>query len=95
MTVTVEAAPTATAWDFGDGEIRNGLGLGAAPPGRSTVTHVYEVRARPTYRVRSLIRLSVRWRVDGGPWQILPPVLRTAVLDYPVVSSRAALVPDR
>ena len=66
-----------------------------APPGRSPVTHVFEVRARPTYAVRALIRLSVQWRLDGGPWQTLAPVLRTAVLDYPVVSSRAALVPDR
>jgi hypothetical protein len=95
MTVTVEATPAATDWDFGDGATAAGLGLGVAPPGRSTVTHVFEVRARPTYRVRALIRLSVRWRLDGGAWQVLTPVLRTAVLDYPVVSSRAALVPDR
>jgi hypothetical protein len=95
MTVTVEAAPTATDWDFGDGTTGNGLGLGTAPPARSTVDHVFEVHAQPTYRVRALIRLSVRWRLGAGPWQTLAPVLRTAVRDYPVVSSRAALVPDR
>jgi len=95
MVVTVEATPTETDWDFGDGTTGNGLGLGTAPPQRSTVTHVFEVRARPSYRVRALIRLSVRWRLGAGPWQTLAPVLRTASVDYPVVASHAALVPDR
>ena len=95
MTVTVEAIPTSTDWDFGDGTTARNLGLGTAPPGSTEVTHAYEVRAQPTFRVRALIRLGVRWRLDAGPWQTLPPVVRTAVLDYPVVSSRAALVPDR
>jgi hypothetical protein len=95
MTVTVEATPASTDWDFGDGTAGNGLGLGVAPPGRSTVTHQYEVRAPSAYRVRALIRLAVRWRLGAGPWETLAPVVRTAVLDYPVVSSRAALVPDR
>jgi hypothetical protein len=95
MTVTVEATPATTDWDFGDGTVGRDLGIGAPPPAPTTVTHVYEVRSRPTYRVRALMRLDVRWRLDGGPWQALAPVVRTAVLDYPVVSSRAALVPDR
>jgi hypothetical protein len=95
MTVTVEATPATTDWDFGDGTTANGLGLGTPPPGRSTVAHVFEVRGRPDRRVRALIRLAVRWRLGTGPWEELGPVLRTAVLDYPVVSSRAALVPDR
>jgi hypothetical protein len=95
MTVTVEATPATTDWDFGDGTTGTGIGLGDAPPARANVTHVYELRARPAYRVRALIRLAVRWRLGAGPWQTLAPVLRTAVLDYPVVSSRAALVPDR
>ena len=95
LTVTVEAMPEGADWDFGDGTVRNGLGLGAPPPAATDVTHLYELRGRPTYRVRALIRLAVRWRLGAGPWQDLAPIVRTAVLDYPVVSSRAALVPDR
>jgi hypothetical protein len=95
MTVTVEASPTTVGWDFGDGTTTDGLGLGIPPPRRSTVVHTFEVRARPAYRVRALIELSVRWRLGTGPWQTLDPVVRTALLTYPVVASRAALVPDR
>ena len=95
MTVTVEATPDAVHWDFGDGAADDGHGLGVPPPSRSSVTHSFEVRSRPTYRVRALIELAVRWRLGAGPWQPLAPVLRTALLDYAVVSSRAALVPDR
>ena len=88
--------PVATDWDFGDGTTANGLGLGAPPPGRSTVVHIFEVRARPTLPRPGAASGS---RCGGGsapgPWQTLAPVVRTAVLDYPVVSSRAALVPDR
>jgi len=94
MTVTVEARVDTVAWDFGDGTTANGLGLGAPPPPRSPVTHVFEVRADPAYRVRALVSLAVRWRLAAGPWQPLAPVVRTAVADYPVASSRAALVPD-
>jgi hypothetical protein len=94
MTVTVEASPATVSWDFGDGTTADGLGLGTPPPGRSTVVHTFEARARPAFRLRALIELSVRWRLGNGPWQPLDPVVRTALLAYPVVSSRAALVPD-
>ena len=82
------------SWDFGDGTTARGLGLGNAPPHRSTVAHTFEVRARPAFTVRALVMLSVRWRLNGGPWQPLDPVIRTATRVYPVVESRAALVPD-
>jgi len=95
MTVTVEAVPSMVAWDFGDGTTANDVGLGAPPPGRSSVVHTFEIRSRPAYRVRALIRLAVRWRLGAGPWQTLAPVVRTALRVYPVVESRAALVPDR
>jgi hypothetical protein len=94
MTVTVEATPSSVDWDFGDDTIGRDLGLGVAPPGRATVGHAYETRGTPAFRVRVLVRLAVRWRLGSGPWQPLAPVVRTAVLDYPVVSTRAALVPD-
>lgn len=95
MTVDVEAVAASVSWDFGDGTTAPGRDLGQAPPARSSVVHTYERRSRPTFTVRALVRLDVRWRLDGGPWQDLDPIARTGVLAYPVVESRAALVPDR
>ena len=92
--VDVEAVPASVSWDFGDGATARGLGLGSAPPRRSTVVHTFEVRARPAFTLRALVMLSVRWRLNGGPWQALDPVVRTATRAYSVVASRAALVPD-
>lgn len=94
MRVEVNATPTSVSWDFGDGTHAKGLGLGSGPPTRSGVVHTFETRARPTFSVRALIMLSVRWRLNGGAWQDLDPVVRTAVRPYPVVESRAALVSD-
>lgn len=94
LTIDVEASVDSVSWDFGDGTTVNGVGLGSPPPGPSAVSHRFEVRSRPTFTVRSLIGLDVRWRVNGGAWQALPPVTRTATRPYPVVESRAALVPD-
>ena len=93
MTVDVEATPTSTSWDFGDGTTAKGLGLGSGGTGRSSVVHTFERRARPAFKLRALIVLSVRWRLNRGPWQDLDPVVRTAGRSYPVVESRAALVP--
>ena len=94
MRVEVDATPSSVSWDFGDGTTAKGLGLGSGPPSRSNVVHSFETRARPTFPVRALIMLSVRWRLNAGPWQDLDPVVRTAVRAYPVVESRAALVSD-
>ena len=94
LRVDVEAVPASVSWDYGDGTTARDLGLGSAPPQRSTVAHTFEVRARPAFAVRALVMLSVRWRLNGGPWQPLDPVVRTATRAYPVVESRAALVPD-
>ena len=94
LTVRVEATPESVSWDFGDGTTAPGGGLGAAPPARSDVRHAFESRGHPAVRVRALVRLAVRWRVDAGPWERLAPVVRIAVLDYPVAESRAVLVPD-
>ncbi len=93
LTVDVEATPTSVSWDFGDGTVAKGLGPGTAPPAPSNVVHMFETRARPAFSVRALIILSVRWRLNGGSWQTIDPVIRTAVRSYPVVESRAALVP--
>lgn len=92
MEVEVEAVPDSVSWDFGDDTTRAGASTGTRPV--LDVTHTFEIRARPTFPVRALIVLAVRWRLNGGPWQDLDPVVRTALLEYPVVESRAVLVPD-
>ncbi|MEP6624215.1 MAG: hypothetical protein ABJC79_07215 [Acidimicrobiia bacterium] len=94
LSVDVEATVGSVSWDFGDGTTANGLGLGNPPPGPATVSHRYEHRSRPAFTVRNLLTLTVRWRLNGGGWQPLDPVVRTATRSYPVVESRAALVPD-
>jgi hypothetical protein len=96
MQVEVEAAPAAVRWDFGDGSPVQPGSLGVAAPSRSDVVHTYERRStgRPM-GIRASVRLDVRYRVDGAPWEALDPVFRTAVRAYPVVESRAALVPAR
>jgi hypothetical protein len=92
--VEVEATPASVQWDFGDGTAPVAGTLGRAAPRRSDVAHVYERRRRSVpAAVRAVVRLDVRYRVDGGPWLPLDPVFRTATRAYPVAESRAALVP--
>jgi hypothetical protein len=93
--VEVEATPAAVRWDFGDGTPAQPGTLGTAAPARSDVVHTYERRREPSTTVRAVVRLDVRWRVDGGAWEALDPVFRIASRAYPVVESRAALVPPR
>jgi hypothetical protein len=94
--VEVEATPGTVRWDFGDGTAPVPGTLGQAAPARSDVVHVYEQRRRATpANVRAVVRLDVRYRVDGGPWLPLDPVFRLASRGYPVAESRAALVPAR
>jgi hypothetical protein len=94
--VEVEATPADVRWDFGDGTPVQPGTLGRAAPARSDVVHTYERRTGGTpLTVRALVRLDVRWRVDGGAWEALDPVFRIASRTYPVVESRAALVPPQ
>jgi hypothetical protein len=94
--VEVEATPAGVRWDFGDGTPAQPGSLGTAAPARSDVVHTYERRHRGTpATVRAVVRLDVRWRVDGGAWEALDPVFRIASRAYPVVESRGALVPPR
>ena len=94
MAVTVEATPVATDWDFGDGTVGNGLGLGTPPPAPPTVTHVFEERGRPSFRIRALVRLAVRWRLGAGPWRRSRPCCAPR-WRLPGRRLAAALVPDR
>lgn len=96
LQVEVVAAPTAVQWDFGDGSPTRSGTLGVASPARSDVVHTYERRSRGgAMGVRATVRLDVRYRVDGGAWEALEPVFRTAARGYPVAESRAALVTPR
>ena len=93
LRVEVEAIPDGATWDFGDGTARTAGSLGLHAPTRSDVTHRFERPSRRgPIRVQANVRLSVRWRSNGGPWQLLDPVERSATLTYPVAESRAALV---
>jgi hypothetical protein len=94
--VEVEAVPATVSWDFGDDSgVRSGT-LGQAAPTRSDVFHTYERSSRDgPILVRASIRLDVRFRVDGEPWEALDPVFRVGTRAYPVVESRAALVAPR
>jgi hypothetical protein len=96
LRVEVEAVPGSVRWDFGDDTpVRAGT-LGLAAPRRSDVVHTYEQDSRgATTTIRASIRLDVRYRVNGEPWEALDPVLRVGTRDYPVVESRAALVAPR
>jgi hypothetical protein len=90
--VEVEARPAAVRWSFGDGTSQPGT-LGQAAPARSDVVHTYQRRSRGgPMGVQASVRLDVRFRVNGGPWEALDPVLRSATRAYPVAESRAALV---
>jgi hypothetical protein len=96
LRVEVEATPASVRWDFGDGTTAVTGTLGRAAPARSDVVHTYDERRRRTAPgVRATVRLDTRYRVDGGPWEALDPVFRTATRGYPVAESRAALVRSR
>jgi hypothetical protein len=93
LLVEVEARPVGATWDFGDGTAPQRGSLGQAGPARSEVRHGFDRRSADTgFAVRAIVRLDVRWRLNGGPWQPLAPVLRVASRPYAVVESRAALV---
>ena len=94
LRIDVEAVPGSVTWDFGDGTPTAFGTLGSAAPARSDIVHIFERKARlAPFAVRAVVRLDVRWRQNGGAWQTLAPVQRTATRAYPVIESRAVLVP--
>ncbi len=93
-TVAVEARAAGATWNFGDGS-ETVAGLGRPYPEQSDVTHVYERRSgHEGYSLSVGLRFDARYRVDGGPWQELPPVERSAERRYPVDEIRAQLQPS-
>jgi hypothetical protein len=92
LTVEVRIRRGQVTWDFGDGTPPTAGDLGRAYPARSTVRHVYTVRsaARP-YTVTAQFDLAPEFRVDGGAWQPLPPIVRTATSAYTVREVQAVI----
>ena len=90
MAVDVRVSLARATWDFGDGQ-SGGEGLGQAWPARSSVAHEYQVRSPEgsPYRVVVALDLAAEYRVDGGPWQALDPIARTATLLYEVQEIQA------
>ena len=89
--------PAAVRWDFGDGTPAQAGTLGhgrAGPLGRRAHLRAAQPGGAADASGPS-VRLDVRYRVDGEPWQALDPVFRTATRAYPVAESRAALVAPR
>lgn len=94
--VEVEATPASVRWSFGDATAAESGTLGRAAPARSDVVHTYERRSSGgPMSVQASVALDVRFRVNGGEWEALDPVQRSATRAYPVAESRAALVAPR
>ncbi|HEY7439174.1 MAG TPA: hypothetical protein VIC35_07235 [Acidimicrobiia bacterium] len=92
--VEVEAVPAQVTWSYGDGSPAAPGSLGRAFPARSDVVHTFETRSDAVgFTLRAELTLATRFRVDGGPWESLDPVLRAATRAYPVSESRSVLVP--
>ncbi|WGL53819.1 hypothetical protein P5P86_08310 [Nocardioides sp. BP30] len=70
--VTIDAAPAAYTWLFGDGERQTGSDPGAAYPAMG-VEHRY--RTRGTVSAQVDVTYRGRYRFGTGPWQPLPDTL--------------------
>jgi hypothetical protein len=94
----VEAWVGAVRVDWGDGTVET-YPLALVPHLTGTedgaAVHVYEVKTCATggdrchpslaaYPIEVSYEWAVRWRVDGGPWQILAVPAATTAIDYPV-----------
>ncbi|CAN5594237.1 hypothetical protein BH18ACT1_BH18ACT1_14210 [soil metagenome] len=85
VTVDVRVILDTATWDFGDGSPPTS-GIGRPWPARSDVRHAY-ARTSPEgepYAVRVDPAFRAEYRVDGGAWQRLAPLARTAAVAYDV-----------
>ena len=90
--VVVDVAVTLghVRWDFGDGATLEGGALGEAWPARSSVRHTYAASSPPGgYPLAVDVTLNAGFRVDGGPWQALPPLRRSARSSHAVAEIEA------
>ena len=74
LRVTVRARLGDITWSFGDGaSLSAGTDLGLAFPASSTIQHTYQTDTfgRASYPVSALLRYSVTFSVNGGPFSPL------------------------
>lgn len=91
-TVEVVARAVDARWDFGDGGDES-VGTITGGPGAPSARHVYEWRSEPDgFTLVATFEFAVRYRVDGGEWAALAPVIRSASRTYVVADSRSQLV---
>ena len=94
VTVEVEIRPTGYRWSFGDGAALEADSLGEAYPQESDIRHIYQQSSLTdggAFRVTVRITFSVRYRVDGGPWEPLDPITRSFSAAYPVQQLQSIL----
>jgi len=83
--VTVDAVAASYEWRFGDGSALLVTGVPGRPwPERSEIAHAYRQLGR--FEVQVTVRWQGRFRVNGGPAQVVPgpPVARSSTVTYPV-----------
>jgi hypothetical protein len=98
ITVEVEITPTGTQWSFGDGAVLETSSLGQPYPTESDLRHTYEQSSQiagGTFTVQLDITFDARYRVNGGPWLPLAPVMQTFTRDYPVQQLQSVLTSSR
>lgn len=96
--VEVEIWPANYRWNFGDGAALDTLSVGRPYPEESDIRHIYEqssLRAGGTFSTQLEIRFAAQFRVNGGPWQPLAPVVQTYSRAYPVQQLQSVLTSNR
>ena len=88
VTVDVRLSSGGVTWDFGDGESVAG-DLGRAYPEESTVQHVHQHDG--TFTITATIDLVPEYRIDGGPWLLLPNLQATATAQHDVEERQAVI----
>jgi hypothetical protein len=94
ITIEVEITPSSYGWSFGDGVTLETLSLGRPYPAESDIDHTYErssLEAGGTFRVRLDITFQARYRVNGGAWLPLAPVVQSYTRAYPVQQLQSVL----
>ena len=98
ITVEVEITLAGTRWSFGDGAMVETSSLGQPYPAESDLRHTYEQSSQiagGTFTVHLDITFDARYRVNGGPWLPLAPVVQTFTRDYPVQQLQSVLTSSR
>ena len=88
VSVDVRMSSASVAWDFGDGTTAIG-DLGRAYPAESTVRHIHQ--SDGTFTVTATIDLVPEYRVDAGPWIVLPDLQAVATAVHQVEQRQAVV----